>query len=191
MREPFAIFWIVEPATLSRRVWKRDHHRTLAELLPHARLQRTRTQKAHDRKLTDGNQHARSQHSQLRVEPVRAVGDAGRRRAKVAGAARIASWKTSHQRRDVRDAAKFLGRLETRAQHPAVQLLPARPEKGRRDSRSTGPGAWPTRRNFAPHSPEKVGVASAMMPWSAQTVHRRQAAWWAANAAGVAELKSP
>src|SRR5437899_539888 len=40
--------------------------------------------------------------------------------------------------------------------------LPARPEKGRRDSRSTGPGAWPTRRNFAPHSPEKVGVASAL-----------------------------
>src|SRR5439155_17285459 len=121
MREPFAIFWIVEPATLSRRMWKRDHHRTLAELLAHAKLQRTRTQKAHDRKLTDGNQHARSQHSQLRVEPVRAVGDAGRRRAKVAGAARIASWKTSRQRRDVRDAAKFLGRLETRAQDPAVQ----------------------------------------------------------------------
>src|SRR6266700_7643978 len=69
--------------------------------------------------------------------------------------------------------------------------LPARPENGRRDSRSTGPGAWPTSRNFAPHSPEKVGVASAMMPWSAHTVHRRQAAWWAANAARVAAVKFP
>src|SRR5947207_1043920 len=127
MREPFEIFWIVEPAALSRRMWKRDDHRTLAELLAHARLQRTRTQKAHDRKLTDGDQNARSQHSQLRVEPVRAVGDAGRRRAKVAGAARIASWETSHQRRDVRGAAKFIGRLETRAHYPAVQLFAGTP----------------------------------------------------------------
>ena len=45
--------------------------------------------------------------------------------------------------------------------------------------------------NFAPHSPEKVGVASAMRPCSAQIVHRRQAAWWAMNAAWVAELKFP
>src|SRR5712691_8547963 len=69
--------------------------------------------------------------------------------------------------------------------------LPARPENGRRDSRSAGPGAWPTKRNFAPHSPEKVGVASVMIPWSAQTVHVLQAAWWAANAARGAEVKFP
>jgi len=123
MREPFAIFWIVQPTTLSRRMWKRNHHRTITKLLAHARLQRTRTQKAHDRELTHQDQHARPQHSQLRVEPVRAVGDAGRRWAKVAGAARIASRKTAHQRRDIGDAAKFLRRLETRAQHPAVQLF--------------------------------------------------------------------
>src|SRR5713101_9486826 len=114
MREPFAIFWIVEPATLSRGMWKRHHHRALAKLLAHARLQRTGTKKAHDRKLTHEDQHARPQHSQLGVEPVRAVGDAGRRRAKVAGAERIASRKTAHQRRDVGDAAKLLCRLETR-----------------------------------------------------------------------------
>src|SRR6266446_6860697 len=119
MSEPFAIFWIVQPATLSRGMWKRHHHRTLAKLLAHARLQRTGTEKAHDRKLTHKDQHARPQHSQLRVEPVRAVGDARRRRAKIAGAARIASRKAAHQRRDVCDSAKFLGRLETRTQHPA------------------------------------------------------------------------
>ncbi len=69
--------------------------------------------------------------------------------------------------------------------------LPARPENGRRDSRSAGPGAWPTSRNFAPHSPEKVGVASVMIPWSAQTVHSLHAAWWAANTARGAEVKFP
>src|SRR6266851_376571 len=129
MREPFAIFWIVQPATLSRRMWKRHHHRTIAKLLAHARLQRTRTKKAHDRKLTHEDQHARPEHSQLCVEPVRAVGDAGRRWAKVAGAARIAAGKTAHQRRDVGGAAKFLRRLETRAQHPAVQLLAGAPRE--------------------------------------------------------------
>src|SRR6266851_6399836 len=39
--------------------------------------------------------------------------------------------------------------------------LPARPEKGRRVCLSAGPGAWPTRKNGAPHSPENVGLASA------------------------------
>src|SRR5256714_10443898 len=117
MREPFAIFWIVEPATLPRRMWKRHHHRTLAELLAHARLQRTRTQKAHDRKLTDGNHHARPQHAQLRVEPVRAVGDAGGRRAEVAGAAPVASPETTPQRGDVGLAAEILGPLPNRALH--------------------------------------------------------------------------
>jgi hypothetical protein len=31
-------------------------------------------------------------------------------------------------------------------------------------------------KNRAPHSPEKVGLASAMIPWSAQTVQSRHAA---------------
>src|SRR5690349_12912309 len=106
MREPFAILWIVEPAALSRRMWKWNHHRPLTEFLAHARLQRTGPQKAHDRKLTDEDQRTRLQHAQLRIEPVRAVGDAGGRRAKVAGAAQVASGKTPHQRRDVGDAAE-------------------------------------------------------------------------------------
>jgi len=54
--------------------------------------------------------------------------------------------------------------------------MPARPENGRRDSRSAGPGAWPTMKNGAPHRPSKVGLASAMMPWSAQTWQDRHAA---------------
>ena len=49
--------------------------------------------------------------------------------------------------------------------------LPARPEKGRRDSRSTSPGAWPTNKKGAPHPPEKVGAAAGMRPWSTHTVH--------------------
>ena len=133
MREPFAIFLIVQPATLARWMRKRNHHWTLTEPLAHARLQRTRTQKAHDRKLPDEDQRARPQHAKLGVEPVSAVGDAGRRRAKIAGAARIPSRKTAHQRRDVGDAAKFLSRLEARTQHPAVQLL------------ARAPGKWPAR----------------------------------------------
>src|SRR5216683_785645 len=64
--------------------------------------------------------------------------------------------------------------------------LPARPENGRRDSRSAGPGACPTRKNGAPHSPEKVGLASGMMPASTHTWQPRHATWSFRSAAAVA-----
>ena len=62
--------------------------------------------------------------------------------------------------------------------------LPARPENGRRVSRSAGPGACPTRKNGAPHSPAKVGLASGMMPASTHTWQARHAVCSSRSAAG-------
>lgn len=72
-------------------------------------------------------------------------------------------------------------RNSSRSSNPARSIqrsssFPALPENGWRDSRSAGPGACPTKRNFAPHTPWNVGLAAGMIPWSTQTWHARHAA---------------
>src|SRR5438874_12561945 len=49
--------------------------------------------------------------------------------------------------------------------------------KGRRSSFSTGPGAWPTRKNRAPAPPSKVGLASGSTPSRTQRVQARHSRW--------------
>ena len=129
MCESIFVFRIVEPPALPRRMWERHHHRTLAELQPDSRLQRTWSEEAHYRKLADEDQHRGSQHAQLRIEPVRAVGDACGRWSEVTCAAWIATGKTAHECGDVGGAAKFLSRLEPGPQHPAIQLFAGAPRK--------------------------------------------------------------
>src|SRR6266851_2318741 len=102
---------------------QRNHHRPLAEGLAHALLERSRTEEARDRHLADQDHHPRVEQLQLRVEPVRAVGDPFRRRRQVAGVRPVAAGEAPHQGGDVGQAAKLFGVAKARAQHPPVELL--------------------------------------------------------------------
>src|SRR5947209_1118175 len=104
--------------------------RALAEALADPVLEWARTKKALDRHLADRDQDLRREQSQLGVEPVRAVRDAGGRRPQVAGVALVAPGEASHQRRDVGHAAKLLGVAKPGAEHPAVELLAGPPGEG-------------------------------------------------------------
>src|SRR5437879_3468179 len=107
---------------------QRHDDRALAEALADPVLEWARTKKALDRHLSDRDQDLRLEQSQLGVEPVRAVRDAGGRRPQVAGVALVAPGEASHQRRDVGHAAKLLGVAQPGAEHPAVELLAAAPD---------------------------------------------------------------
>jgi hypothetical protein len=121
--QQLAILRLVEPAALAGWMGKRDDHRVAAESPAHPVLQPAGTQEALDRHLSDRDQHPWFEDSQLGVEPVRAIGDGDGRRTQVTRAARVAPREAAHQGGDVSEAAKFVGTLESRAHHPAVQLL--------------------------------------------------------------------
>src|SRR5207253_11032759 len=98
---------------------QRHDDRALAEALADPVLEWARTKKALDRHLSDRDQDLRLEQSQLGVEPVRAVRDAGGRRPQVAGVALVAPGAASHQRRGVGYGGELLGAAKPGAEDPA------------------------------------------------------------------------
>src|ERR1700680_1345458 len=119
-------------------MWKRDDDRCGAESPADTLLEPAGTEEALDRHLSDRNHHPWLEDSQLRVQPVCAVGDGGRRRAQVPGVARVPPREAPHQSGDVGEASKFVRALETRMHHPAIELL------------AGTAGKWPPRLAFGP-----------------------------------------
>src|SRR5437660_10382731 len=101
--------------------------RALAEALADPVLEWARTKKALDRHLADRDQDLRLEQSQLGVEPVRAVRDAGGRRPQVAGVALVSPGEASPRRHGGGHAAKLLGVAKPGAGPPAVALLAGAP----------------------------------------------------------------
>ena len=87
-------------------------------------------EKSSDGELADRDEHFWFQQAQLLVEPVRAVGCARSGRRQVARVLFVPAWKAAHQGGDVGEAAKFSGVLESRAEHPPVELLAGATREG-------------------------------------------------------------
>src|ERR1700674_3893198 len=120
---------IVEPATLTRRMRQRNHHRPVAETLAHAVLEPSPAEETRDRQLPDEDQHLRLQDPTLRLEPVSAVGDCRRRRLQVTGTGAVAAGKAAHERGDVGETPEFLGAIKSSAHHPSIELLAGAPRE--------------------------------------------------------------
>src|SRR5207237_9615133 len=99
----------------------------LAEALADPVLEWARTKKALDRHLSDRDQDLRLEQSQLGVEPVRAVRDAGGRRPQVAGVALVAPGEASPHPRAVRHSPQRPRVAIPGSEHCALQLLAGPP----------------------------------------------------------------
>src|SRR5690242_21941241 len=102
---------------------QRDDDGLFAESFADAVLERARSKKSCDGELSDRDDHPGLQQTQLVFEPVPAVCDSRSWWRQVACVLLVAAWKAPHQRGDVCPPTKFLGVLEARPQHPAVELL--------------------------------------------------------------------
>src|SRR2546428_13396648 len=105
---------------------QRYQHRLFAKRTADSFFERGCAEKSGDRHLPDKNDDQRLEHLELGVEPVRTVGDGGRRWWTGTRACPISAGEAAHHRRDVREGPKASGARETLALPPAVRT-PARP----------------------------------------------------------------